>query len=77
VVRPIARLLTLQFLNQDRDVVVKQQEGLAYHPSLMLIDDADMQAKWYYRIKREYEQAQAEQRGFVNPLKPQVLRWRS
>jgi phenylpropionate dioxygenase-like ring-hydroxylating dioxygenase large terminal subunit len=76
-IRPIARLLTLQFLNQDRDVVVKQQEGLAYNPSLMLIDDADTQAKWYYRIKREYEQAQAEQRGFVNPLKPQVLRWRS
>jgi hypothetical protein len=76
-IRPIARRLTLQFLNQDRDVVVKQQEGLAYNPSLMLIDDADTQAKWYYRIKREYEQAQTEQRAFVNPLKPQVLRWRS
>ncbi len=36
-------------------VVIKQQEGLSYHPALMLIDDADTQAKWYNRLKQEYE----------------------
>lgn len=74
---PLMRRLTMQFLNQDREVVVKQQEGLAYNPPLMLIDDADTQAKWYYQLKQEYEQSQRQNRPFQHPLKPQVLRWRS
>ena len=32
----------------------RQQQGLRYDPPLTLIDDADTQAKWYYRLKREY-----------------------
>ncbi|MEL6137010.1 MAG: aromatic ring-hydroxylating dioxygenase subunit alpha [Cyanobacteria bacterium J06628_6] len=75
--RPLVHYLMRQFLDQDRDVVIKQQEGLAYQPSLMLIDDADVQAKWYYRLKREYLQAQKAGREFQNPIEPQVLRWRS
>ena len=57
--------------------MVKQQEGLAYNPTLMLIDDADTQAKWYYRLKREWQRAAEEQRPFENPIKPKTLRWRS
>ncbi|MEM9903827.1 MAG: aromatic ring-hydroxylating dioxygenase subunit alpha [Cyanobacteria bacterium P01_D01_bin.44] len=75
--RPLGRYMIRQFLGQDRDVVIKQQEGLAYNPAVMLIDDADTQAKWYYRLKREYAQAQQERRVFQNPIKPTVLRWRS
>ena len=54
-----------------------QQSGLAFQPSLMLIDDADTQAKWYHRLKNEYGRARAESRPFVNPVKARVLRWRS
>ncbi len=75
LVKPVLRLLTRQFLSQDRDVVIKQQEGLAYNPSLMLIDDADTQAKWYYRLKEEYERSWQENRPFQNPIKRRVLRW--
>ncbi len=77
VLKPILRVLTRQFLNQDRSVVIKQQEGLIYNPSLMLIDDADTQAKWYYRLKQEYERSQEENRPFRNPVEARVLRWRS
>ena len=73
VVRPFARA----FLKQDRDVVVMQQEGLAHNPQLMLINDADTQAKWYYRRKEEWGRAQAEGRPFKNPIQAQELRWRS
>jgi hypothetical protein len=66
-----------RFLGQDRDVVIKQQEGLAHNLPLMLIDDADTQAKWYYRLQREYAQAQQERRPFQNPIQPLVLRWQS
>ncbi|WP_282604911.1 aromatic ring-hydroxylating dioxygenase subunit alpha [Pelagibius sp. Alg239-R121] len=75
--KPLARRLSRVFLGQDRDVVVKQQEGLAYNPTLMLIDDADTQAKWYYRLKREWLRAAEEKRPFENPIKAKTLRWRS
>jgi hypothetical protein len=54
-----------------------QARGLKERPPLMLIDDGDTQAKWYYRLKREYARACAEGRSFVNPVQPQVLRFRS
>jgi hypothetical protein len=43
----------------------------------MLIDDADTQAKWYYRLKREWRKAAEEKRPFENPVKAKTLRWRS
>ena len=75
--RPLARLLAGIFLDQDRDMVIKQQEGLAYQPNLMLVDDADTQAKWYHRLKTEWLKAEAEGRAFENPLQPKSLSWRS
>lgn len=77
LLRPILKPLVTVFMNQDRDVVIKQQDGLKYDPSLMLIKDADAQARWYYQLKAEYAKATAEQREFINPVKEQVLRWRS
>jgi phenylpropionate dioxygenase-like ring-hydroxylating dioxygenase large terminal subunit len=75
--RPIVRHFARVFLGQDRDVVVKQQEGLAYKPNLMLVDDADTQAKWYHGLKQEYAKAQEENRPFRNPVEPRVLRYQS
>jgi len=75
--KPVARRLARIFLEQDRDVVVKQEEGLAYDPTVMLVDDADTQAKWFARAKREWLRAKAENRPFENPVKPKTLRWRS
>ena len=76
-IRPLLRPFVRAFLDQDRRIMVKQQEGLAYGPKLMLIDDADTQAKWYYRLKKEFARAEAEGRPFENPIKARVLRWRS
>jgi len=77
VIRPFVRHFARIFLGQDRDVVVKQQEGLAYSPPLMLVDDADTQAKWYHRLKQEYLKAQDENRPFRNPVEARVLRYQS
>lgn len=74
---PVVRRLAETFLGQDRDVVVQQQRGLHFDPSLMLIDDADTQAKWYFKLKREYLASASEGRPFVNPVTPKTLRWRS
>src|ERR1700730_6800683 len=60
--KPLLRPFVRAFLRQDRDIMAMQQEGLKFDPPLMLIDDADRQAKWYYRLKNEYRRARAEQR---------------
>jgi phenylpropionate dioxygenase-like ring-hydroxylating dioxygenase large terminal subunit len=74
---PLVRRLAWAFLMQDREVVVQQQEGLSYDPNLMLINDADTQARWYYQLKQEWQRARAENRPFANPIQPRTLRWRS
>ena len=76
-VKPLLRALAYRFLDQDRRVVIQQQEGLAYDPPLMLVDDADAQAKWFYRLKREWLRARAEQREFKNPIEAKTLSWMS
>jgi phenylpropionate dioxygenase-like ring-hydroxylating dioxygenase large terminal subunit len=77
VVKPLLRPYVRAFLHQDRAIMERQQQGLRFDPALMLIDDADTQAKWYYRLKREYGRARSENRPFENPIKPRILEWRS
>jgi phenylpropionate dioxygenase-like ring-hydroxylating dioxygenase large terminal subunit len=77
LLKPFLKWFTHFFLHQDIQAVEKQQHGLVYEPSLMLIKDADTQAKWYYQLKDEWEKHQLEQRAFKNPIVPTELRWRS
>ena len=75
---PLLKIFGRAFIKQDLDIVTKQQEGLrSEHAPLMLIADADTQALWYYRLKKEALAAAAESRSFENPLKERTLRWRS
>ncbi len=75
--QPVLKHLAGVFLDQDREVVVLQQEGLKHNPALLLVDDADTQAKWYFRVKREWLRAAEEGRAFENPLRAKTLTWRS
>jgi phenylpropionate dioxygenase-like ring-hydroxylating dioxygenase large terminal subunit len=75
--KPLLRPYVRAFLRQDRNIMARQQQGLRFGPVLSLIDDADIQARWYYRLKQEYRRAAAEGRAFENPVRPQTLRWRS
>ena len=75
-IRPVAAWMAREFLDQDRLVAVHMMDN-PNPPSPMFVGDADTQVRWYLRLKREYTEAKAQQRPFVNPLKPQVLRWRS
>ncbi len=74
---PVIRIFARRFLAQDRDVVIKQQDGLRHENNLLLIRDADTQARWYQQLKNEFMRAQEEARAFVNPVRETVLRWRS
>jgi phenylpropionate dioxygenase-like ring-hydroxylating dioxygenase large terminal subunit len=77
VLQPFLQPFFRAFLNQDREMVVKQKIGLKHTPPLMLIKDADTQARWYYQLKAEFAQAILENRPFQNPVRAQVIRWRS
>jgi phenylpropionate dioxygenase-like ring-hydroxylating dioxygenase large terminal subunit len=65
------------FLRQDGDMVNLQNEGLRYDPTLLWIDDADRQAKWYQQLKKEWAASAKEGRPLKNPVEPVTLRWRS
>ncbi len=77
LLKAIMEPLTRRFLDQDRRAVLDMQEGLAFDPPTMLVQDADTQTRWYYRLKREALAAQAENRAARNPITPVTLRWRS
>ncbi len=76
-ISPLFRQGAKAFLKQDGDMVNLQNEGLKYDPSLLWIDDADTQAKWYQQLKKEWLASRAEKRAFVNPVKATTLRWTS
>ena len=70
---PIAKFFGAKFVRQDQETMIQQAEGLKHNPSLMLIDDADKPAKWYFALK----QARLDGTG-KHPLDgPVELHWRS
>jgi phenylpropionate dioxygenase-like ring-hydroxylating dioxygenase large terminal subunit len=78
LIKPVFRLFAHLFVGQDQRIMEMQAVGLKDDPPLMLIDDADTQAKWYYRLKAAYLEAQRSGGPMDHPLKETVtLRWRS
>ncbi|NKB43455.1 MAG: Rieske 2Fe-2S domain-containing protein [Alphaproteobacteria bacterium] len=75
--RGLVRLIARRFLNQDADAVKDMRDGQAFNPDTMLVEDADTQIRWYFRLKKEWQQAQRDGRPFHNPIEPVTLRWRS
>ena len=69
----IAKFFGARFVRQDQETMIEQAQGLRFHPGLMLIDDADKPAKWYFALKAARLAGTDE-----NPLSgPVTLRWRS
>jgi phenylpropionate dioxygenase-like ring-hydroxylating dioxygenase large terminal subunit len=64
-----------QFIGQDLGVFNKLNEGLQSKPTLSLIGEPDLQARWYFEIKRLWALSQQNNEPFVNPVKPQTLHW--
>jgi phenylpropionate dioxygenase-like ring-hydroxylating dioxygenase large terminal subunit len=77
VLKPFIAAGARAFLRQDAAMVDLQNQGLKYDPTLLWIDDADRQAKWYQQLKREWAASRREGRAFSNPVEPATLRWRS
>ena len=65
------------FLGDDRRMVELQREGLKYDPPLMLIQDSDVPAMWYHRLKKAWIESVETGAPFTNPVQPRTLKWRS
>ena len=74
----IFRAFAKTFLKQDQETMIRQAEGLIHNPRLMLIDDADRPAKWYFALKANLIEARRTGREMAHPMDgPVTLRWRS
>jgi phenylpropionate dioxygenase-like ring-hydroxylating dioxygenase large terminal subunit len=78
LVVPIFRSFARKFLRQDQLTMIQQADGLKYDPRLMLIDDADRPAKWYFALKANLLEARRNGAPMVHPMAgPVTLHWRS
>jgi phenylpropionate dioxygenase-like ring-hydroxylating dioxygenase large terminal subunit len=66
------------FLRQDQETMIKQAEGLKHKPNLLLIDDADRPAKWYFALKANLIESRRTGQAMAHPMSgPVTLHWRS
>ena len=74
----IFRIFAKKFLRQDQETMILQAEGLKHNPRLMLIDDADRPAKWYFGLKANLLESRRTGAEMVHPMNgPVTLHWRS
>lgn len=74
----IFRIFAKKFLRQDQETMILQAEGLKHNPRLMLIDDADRPAKWYFGLKANLLESRRTGAAVVHPMSgPVTLHWRS
>ncbi|MEM6626988.1 MAG: aromatic ring-hydroxylating dioxygenase subunit alpha, partial [Pseudomonadota bacterium] len=62
LLKPILKPAALKFLNQDGRMVDLQNTGMAHQKAMLWIDDIDVQAKWYQRLKKEWAAARSDNR---------------
>ena len=74
----IFRIFAKIFLRQDQETMIQQSEGLKHNPKLMLIDDADRPAKWYFALKQNLIESRRSGLPMEHPMDgPVTLHWRS
>src|SRR5271170_7159209 len=74
----IFRMFAEKFLRQDQQTMILQAEGLKHNPRLMLIDDADRPAKWYFGLKANLLESRRMGTTMKHPMDgPVTLHWRS
>jgi phenylpropionate dioxygenase-like ring-hydroxylating dioxygenase large terminal subunit len=74
----LLKFVFAKFVEQDRRTMELQSEGLRHNPHLMLIDDADRPAKWYFGLKAAHLEAKRTGAEMKHPMSgPVTLKWRS
>jgi phenylpropionate dioxygenase-like ring-hydroxylating dioxygenase large terminal subunit len=75
---PLFNIFARAFIGQDQRTMEEQALGLKYDPPLMLIDDADRPAKWYFQLKAALLDSRRTGLPMQHPIEgPTTLHWRS
>ena len=78
LVSAVIHVLGPRFIRQDTEVIEKQGLGLKYEDRMMLVDDADRQARWYFELKAALVESRRSGEPLRHPMSgPVTLRWRS
>ena len=78
LVSAVIHILGPRFIRQDTEVIEKQGLGLKYEDRMMLVDDADRQARWYFELKAALLESRRTGEPLRHPMSgPVTLRWRS
>jgi hypothetical protein len=74
----LVKAFARRFVRQDQETMEKQAIGLRQNPNLMLIDDADRPARWYFQLKQALLDARRNGTPIKHPISgPVTLKWRS
>ena len=73
-VTSLVKFFGARFVAQDQQTMVEQARGLRSNPAMMLIDDADKPAKWYFALKQRRLTGAGEHPLASGPVE---LHWRS
>src|SRR3984885_4935394 len=74
----LLKFVFAKFVEQDRQTMENQSEGLNHDPHLMLIDDADRPAKWYFGLKNAMLEVKKNGGEFQHPMSGGgTLKWKS
>lgn len=79
LVVPIIQYFVRTFLGQDQTIATMQKVGLEHNPGnlIMTIKDSGTPGRWYFLLKKEWNEASEQGREFINPIKETILRWRT
>src|SRR5512135_2511588 len=69
---PILKMFGRRFIDQDTRTMTLQAQGLKHNPPLMLIDDADRPAKWYFQLKQAWLDSRRIGQPMVHPIQGEV-----
>lgn len=76
--KSVFKAFAKNFLDQDRVAMNRQSVGLKYKPSFHLVGDADLQTRWYHKLKESYISSVQTGQPLDHPLKGRVtLHWKS
>lgn len=78
LVTPFIQYFVKTFLSQDKDMAEMQEKCLAQNPKLiMTIRDAGTPGRWYFELKKAWNEAAKTGQPFVTPVKDSYLKWRT
>jgi phenylpropionate dioxygenase-like ring-hydroxylating dioxygenase large terminal subunit len=78
LVTPFVQYFVRTFLSQDKDMAEMQEKCLAQNPKLiMTIRDAGTPGRWYFELKRAWNEAYRTGEPFETPVKDSFLKWRT